>query len=267
MIDYLLVSLLGASAGSFISMISYRLPLHLDSNSVQLLKSLSGRSLCPTCNKAISVSMLIPILSWITRKGKSACCQTSISWRYPAIEVSALLLSVCVFYLYSHYIDLVTPWYWSLEFWLVLIFSYLTLTISITDLEHYLIPDRLSLPLLWLGLIAASIKLPHWHITLEQSLYGAIFGYLVLWLVFQLHYLFTGRESMGYGDFKLLAALGAWVGLQEVSLILGISSFSFILIALVRQKLKPDHVMPFGPFLITAAWAILVATTLGFRFF
>jgi leader peptidase (prepilin peptidase)/N-methyltransferase len=213
------------------------------------------------------MTMILPLVSWISHKGRSSCCKTHISWRYPLIELSSLLLSIGVFYLYSHYIDLVTPWYQSIEFWALLTFGYFTLTISITDLEHYLIPDRLSLPLLWLGLIAASLKLPHWHVTLDQSLNGAIFGYVTLWLVFQLHRVFTGREGMGYGDFKLLSALGAWVGLQQVSLIFGISGLLFIMVAIAQQKLKPDHVMPFGPFLVAATWMLMVATILGHRFF
>lgn len=267
MIDYLIITLIGAGLGSFISMLSYRLPNHLESDTTQLVKGLCGRSQCPHCHSNITWPMLIPLLSWLSNKGRSSCCQTQISWRYPLIELISSLLSIATFYLYNHHIDLVTPWYQSLEFWSLLTFSYLTLTIAIIDFEHYLIPDRLSIPLLWLGLLAASLGLPHWQVSLEHALYGAVFGYTTLWLIFQLHRAITGREGMGYGDFKLLAALGAWVGLHQVSLIFGISGALFILVALIQQKLKPDHVMPFGPFLVAAAWILMVASMLDYRFF
>ncbi|MGE4501830.1 MAG: A24 family peptidase [Thiomicrospira sp.] len=233
-------SLIGLILGSFISMLSWRLPRLMDLDPSAQFKAISvGGSKCPHCQSQLPWYRLIPLVSWLISRGRCHQCHTPISPRYPLIELSsALLLSF-------------TIWHYglTLEGVLVALFLLWLLTLSIIDLEHHLILDNLSLPLLWLGLIINAFGL---FTPAQDAILGAVAGYLILWLVFHAYRLLTAKEGMGYGDFKLLAALGAWTGVNALAQIIVLSALSslivaFILIMLRRQDWQSQ--LAFGPYL------------------
>jgi len=197
---------------------------------------------CPKCKAPIKAWQNIPLISFIFLKGKCASCEVKISVRYPIIELVSGLLTAFALYTFSF-----TP-----EAALAIIFSWSLICLTMIDADHQLLPDDICLPLLWLGLAANSFAL---FTSLESAVYGAIFGYLSLWSVYWLFKLLTKKEGMGYGDFKLLAALGAWMGAKSLILIIILSAFvgAFVGIAGIlimgKDRSKP---IPFGPFLATA---------------
>ncbi len=240
--------ILGLLMGSLASMLSYRLPRQMEENFWKQWHNLTlSRSQCPHCQHVLSAWQLIPLFSYLFNRGRCHYCGHKISPRYPLIEAlnSGLFL----------WIAWVT--YPQPDLYLAsLILGYGLLLIGIIDWETQLILDNLSLPLLWMGLIANF----YWQwVDFEQSLWGAILGYLSLWLVYQVHLRITGREGMGYGDFKLFAALGAWVGanlLPQVILLAALAALITTLGQILAQKLKPKLTasLPFGPFLALGGW-------------
>ena len=200
------------------------------------------RSACPGCGHQITALENVPVLSYLFLRGKCRGCGASISIQYPLIELVTALLSAFVV--------------WKLGFsWqalAALIFTWSLIVLTIIDLKTQLLPDSITMPLLWLGLIINSLDVfTNYH----SSLLGAVFGYLSLWLVFHAFKLVTGKEGMGYGDFKLLAALGAWMGWQLLPLVIILSSLlgAGVGIALmIFGKHKQGAPMPFGPFLAGA---------------
>lgn len=255
-ISLLLHALLALLVGSFISMLSARLPDLLDADTPELMRKLAwDRSRCPHCHTPLNASDLIPLLSWLIHRGRARCCQTPISWRYPLIELATLLLSLLVVWQFA------SPTGWlglSLQGWSALLLSWTLISISVIDFEHQLIPDRLSLPLLWLGLLANSLGLGFAD-NLQDAVWGAMLGYASLWLIYQTHRALTGREGMGYGDFKLTAALAAWLGWQALlplfilsgSLAIGVMG---VLMLVGRSQLA--QAFPFGPWLAAAGMMI-----------
>lgn len=261
---------LGLVVGSFLNVVIYRLPVmmqnewrrecddYLESQGQPALnpkKQSDERfnlaypnSRCPGCNTPIKPWQNIPVLSYLLLRGACAKCKAKISPRYPIIEASTALLGALVF------------WHFGATTQALLGFVFLWCLISLTmiDVDHYLLPDSITLPLMWLG-IAANIA--GTYTTLESSVLGAIAGYLSLWLVFWAFKLATGKEGMGYGDFKLLAALGAWMGWQYLPMIILLSSavgavlgVSAILL-MGRDKAKP---LPFGPYLAVAGFIAFI---------
>lgn len=209
----------------------------------------TGRSRCPHCAQPIAAYDNVPVLSWLLLRGRCRHCSAPISKRYPAVELLAAVLSVIVI--------------WQLGPTLAglagLAFTWTLIAASGIDLDHKLLPDQLTLPLLWAGLL---LNLNGTFTDLESAVIGAIAGYLVLWLVFHLFRLVTGKEGMGYGDFKLLAAIGAWFGWQVLpSVILLASGVGAVIgIALITARRMGREVpIAFGPFLAAAGWLILVA--------
>lgn len=221
-------------------MLSWRLPRLMELDAPAQLKAISvGGSKCPHCQSTLPWYRLIPLVSWLISHGRCHQCKTPISPRYPLIELSsALLLSF-------------TLWHYglTLEGALVALFLLWLLTLSIIDLEHHLILDNLSLPLLWLGLLINAFGV---FSTAQEAILGAIAGYLILWLVFQGYRLVTAKEGMGYGDFKLLAALGAWTGINALAQIIVLAALSSLMVALIliilrRQSWQSQ--LAFGPYL------------------
>lgn len=260
----ILAVLLGLMVGSFLNVVIYRLPLMMErgwrSQCAELLGqpnpdaekpalTLWGpRSQCPHCGHLITATENIPLLSYAVQRGRCAHCRAPIGIQYPLVEA----LSGCLAGIVA----------WKLGFgWpagAALIFTWILLAASAIDFRHQLLPDDLILPLLWLGLLAALFGL---YTDLPSAVIGAMAGYLSLWSVYQVFRLLTGKEGMGHGDFKLLAALGAWTGWQYLVTIVILSSLvgAAIGLALVLFRGRDRHIpMPFGPFLAAAGWIALL---------
>ncbi|KTD11101.1 Type 4 prepilin-like proteins leader peptide processing enzyme [Legionella gratiana] len=250
---YLLIALLSLAVGSLLNVIIYRLPIMLEREWMQQYNELMGveedhqekinlflpRSFCPSCKTMIKAWQNIPILSYIFLRGRCYQCKSSIPMRYPLIELFTMLLSI-----YAS---------WHFGFTLQLLFALIAIWILIClifiDLDHQILPDCLTLSLLWLGLIANT---EHLFTPLPQAVLSAAIAYIGMWLFIKLFYLFTGKIGMGNGDFKLLAAFGAWFGWIFLPLILLLSSISGTIIGLLYLYLKDktkETPIPFGPFL------------------
>lgn len=248
--------------GSFLNVVIHRLPLMMQHDwqqqaheilakpapAVDVLTLSRPRSRCPHCQAAIHAWQNIPVVSYLLLRGRCAQCQHPISPRYPLVELLTASLSVLV-------ADQL-GFGWPLLAGLLL--TYLLVAMTFIDIDHQLLPDSLTLLLLWMGLF---VNLFAVFTDLQSAVIGAIAGYLVLWLVFQGFRLVTGKEGMGYGDFKLLAALGAWLGWQMLPIIVLLSSLvgALVGIALIickgHQRSQP---IPFGPYLAAAGWLAFV---------
>ncbi|EGG93384.1 Leader peptidase (Prepilin peptidase) [gamma proteobacterium IMCC1989] len=266
-IYYPLTLLVGLLVGSFLNVVIFRIPKMMEQefrseccdfltiNDEKIKQSKDKKitlstpnSTCPSCQTPIKPWHNIPVISYLFLRGKCANCKTHISVRYPIVEAATGLLSLLTIYLLGfNSAGLVA---------LVLLWSLICLTMI--DIDTQLLPDSITLPLLWLGLIANYFGL---YTSLEDALLGAIFGYLSLWSVFWLFKIITGKEGMGYGDFKLLAALGAWMGWQFLPLIILLSSLVGAVIGIAgiiilgRNKNIP---IPFGPYLAIAGWIAFI---------
>jgi leader peptidase (prepilin peptidase)/N-methyltransferase len=232
----IIAMLIGLIAGSFISMLSWRLPR---TNSISQTLSLNTRSKCTNCQNTLNAWQLIPIYGWLRQKGQCHFCGQPISKRYPLIELISCILTGTIVFIYGVN--------WSST--LILLLFYGLITISVIDFEHQIIPDQLSLSLLWLGLIFNPLI---GLTSLQLAVFGAAIGYLSLWLLYQLHKRLTGKEGMGYGDFKLFAALGAWLGALQLTNIILIAAASALIYALLMKLFGKIHLsaaIPFGPFL------------------
>lgn len=205
-------------------------------------------SRCPKCGHQIKAWQNIPLISYLLLKGKCAHCHTAISIRYPLIELFTALLAV------------ITAWHFgvSLAFLAAWLLTFALIALSFIDIDHKILPDNIVLPLMWLGLIINQYQL---FTSAEDALWGAIIGYLSLWSIYQLFKLFTGKEGMGFGDFKLLACLGAWLGASQLLAIILISSLSGTLIGisfLLVNKKDKNTTIPFGPYLALGGWLTLI---------
>jgi leader peptidase (prepilin peptidase) / N-methyltransferase len=254
--------ILGLLVGSFLNVVIYRLPLimqrewqqqcdELTGNSPQELEPLtlsSPRSRCPHCNHKISALENIPVISYLVLAGKCRQCKAPISIRYPLIEILCGILSGIVAFYFG--------FSWACLGALLLTWSLIALTFI--DVDHQLLPDSITLPLLWFGIF---FNLFDTYVALHTSVIGAIAGYLSLWLVFHSFRLITGKEGMGYGDFKLLAALGAWIGWSFLPTIILLSSLVGAIVGICLIALRQQHrdiPIPFGPYLAAAGWITLI---------
>ena len=206
------------------------------------------RSRCPHCDHQIRWFENIPVLSWLALRGRCSQCHSGISFRYPAIELITAGLTLIMLAAFGYT-------------WLGLaacVFTWLAVSMTFIDYDTKLLPDTLTYPMLWLGLI---VNLSHAIVPLTDAVIGALCGYLFLWSTFWLFKLITGKEGMGYGDFKLLAALGAWMGWQALPSIILIAAAVGLAYAgsqiLTRRQTSQDTI-PFGPFLAAAGWVTLV---------
>jgi leader peptidase (prepilin peptidase)/N-methyltransferase len=260
-----LACLIGLLVGSFLNVVIYRLPimmqrnwrkecteyLQIDSTESEPQETFNlvfPLSRCPNCNTPIKPHQNIPVISYLFLKGQCATCSNPISSRYPIIEAFTAITSAIVAW---HFGD--TP---QTVFALMLTWSLIAL--SFIDIDHQLLPDNITLPVLWLGLFLSLFGL---YTDAHNSIIGAIAGYTILWSVYHLFKLATGKEGMGYGDFKLLALFGAWLGWQYLPVIILLSSLVGALIGISMIIIvKRDHniPIPFGPYLAAAGWIALL---------
>ncbi len=266
---------LGLAMGSFLNVVIYRLPVMLDRAWREQCSELTGeaaaatlpagaperfnlavpRSACPACQAPVTALQNIPLISWLMLSGRCANCGKPISVRYPLVEALSGVLCAAVA--------------WRFGFgWPALAAMVLTgflIALTFIDVDHQLLPDSLTLPLLWLGLLlslwagqAGGAPVP---VDVRSSLIGAIAGYVSLWSVYHLFRLLTGKEGMGYGDFKLSAALGAWLGWQMLLPIILVASAVGALVGIALLSLRGQSratPIAFGPFLAAAGWLMLM---------
>ena len=259
--------ILGLLVGSFLNVVIYRVPeglnrnwklqakqmldLPLEQDEGERFNILMPPSHCPSCKVAIKPWQNIPILSYVLLKGQCKHCHTAISLRYPLVELlTGLVFAVCAWKFGATWTALAA-----------MVFSAYLIAMIFIDADTQLLPDQLTLPLMWGGIVfhlAAYLLQADWGITtLVDSLLGAIVGYMSLWSIFQLFKLVTGKEGMGYGDFKLLAALGAWLGISVLPIIIIMSAVVGLIFALI-MKVAKNQPMPFGPYLAISGWIVLV---------
>ncbi|MFJ9534639.1 prepilin peptidase [Herbaspirillum sp. NPDC101396] len=243
----------GLLIGSFLNVVIHRLPQMMQREAENYLAYEAGcipphgeryslwtpRSACPHCAAPVAARHNIPVLGYLLLRGRCAACRAAISRRYPAVEIFTALLSA------------LTAWHFGLglEGVAALVFVYFLIALGFIDAHTQLLPDSLTLPLLWLGLL---VNLDGVFVPLADAVMGAAAGYLVLWSIYWIFRLATGKEGMGYGDFKLLAALGAWLGWQALPLILVLASCVGALVGIAMvllRKQSKDQTIPFGPYL------------------
>ena len=259
----LFILLVGLSVGSFLNVVIYRLPKMMESQWTRDCREHLGQTVevethpfnlsqppshCPICNHRIRPWQNIPVVSWLLLRGRCANCHNPISPRYPIIEAITALLSLVVAIHFG-----VT---WTTLAALLLTWSLIAL--SMIDFDVQLLPDNITLPLLWLGLL---LSLGSLFADPRSAIIGAVAGYLSLWSVYQLFKRLTGKEGMGYGDFKLLAVLGAWLGWQYLPQIILLSALvgASVGIALIVLRGRDRNIpIPFGPYLAAAGWISLM---------
>lgn len=257
------VGLFGLAVGSFLNVVIHRLPLMLEDDwkressevlglAVPESKNISlarPGSHCPACGHAIAWHENIPVLSFLRLGGRCSACKTRISVRYPLVETLTGTLFALVAWRLGP-----TP---AVVLWCG--FMATLVALSGIDWDTTLLPDSLTLPLLWAGLIAAALG---WTIPLSQALWGAVAGYLSLWTVYWLFKLLTGKEGMGFGDFKLLAALGAWLGIPMLLPIVLAASILGAVVGIIMKisgDLREGRYVPFGPFLAGAGVIVMLS--------
>lgn len=261
--DATVFGVLGLVVGSFLNVVIYRLPIMLEAQWRAECVELSGketppaerfnlavpRSRCSKCGHQIRWYENIPLVSYLFLRGKCAACATPISLRYPLVELTTGAL---FFYCAWHWGVTPTALAWSG-------FSASLLALALIDWDSTLLPDDITLPLLWAGLIAATLQ---WtSVTLSAAFWGAVAGYLSLWLVYWAFKLVTGKEGMGFGDFKLFAALGAWFGWQALVPIILMASVIGAIVGIVMKfssALREGGYLPFGPFLAGAGLTAMI---------
>lgn len=253
---YILIALLALLIGSLLNVVIYRLPLmlkdellhdcHCMLNHEPILQASLNlflpRSFCPSCKKTVRAIHNIPIVSYLFLRGRCHNCKQAISVRYPLVELISCLLAVYACWHFG----------FNLQLCFVLLFIWILIPLFYIDLDYQLLPDNLTLTLLWLGLIANSQSL---FTSLSDAVLSAASAYLVLWLFIKLYYLITGKIGMGHGDFKLFAAFGAWFGWSQLPFILFIASMTGAICGAIYLKRKGesnDTPIAFGPFLCLA---------------
>jgi leader peptidase (prepilin peptidase) / N-methyltransferase len=260
----LLAAVFGLIIGSFLNVVIHRTPIVLMRRWQQDCQELTGqaasaathgkfnlvtpRSRCPHCGHSITTLENIPVVSYLWLRGKCSACRKPIGFRYPFVEILSATLAA------------VTAWHFGFTAAGVaaIILTWLLIALAFIDIDHQLLPDIMVLPFLWAGLL---LNLFNVFTTLSHAVIGAVAGYLSLWLVFHLFKLITGKEGMGYGDFKLFALFGAWLGWQNLPLIILLSSFMGALIGISlivfqgRDRARP---LPFGPYLAAAGWVAML---------
>jgi leader peptidase (prepilin peptidase)/N-methyltransferase len=256
------VFILGLLVGSFLNVVIYRLPIMMQNSWKQECAALENRELeeqavfnlntprsaCPHCGHKITALENIPIVSYLFLGGKCSECKTHISLRYPIIEFLTGVLSAVVAYHFG----------FSFACLAALLLTWALVALTFIDVDHQLLPDSITLPLVWFGLF---FNLSNTFTSLEVSVIGAMAGYLSLWLVYHGFRLATGKEGMGYGDFKLLAALGAWLGWTYLPVIILLSSVVGAVIGIGLMLFKQhqrEQPIPFGPYLAAAGWIALI---------
>lgn len=245
--------MIGLIVGSFLNVVIYRLPIMLQPKPAvkkrwKIFNLFRPRSHCPNCLTQISWWRNIPLVSFFLQRGECDECGLKISLRYPLVELLSAVVSI--------YVGFIFGISWSVVG--VLLFSWTLIVLIFIDFEQQILPDQITLGLMWLGLLYSAFG---FFISPQDAILGAISGYVVLWSVAKIFYFVRHRQGMGHGDFKLLAALGAWVGWQMVPFVLVIASLlgSLVGISLVLWKRHSyDQPLPFGPYLAISGWIILL---------
>jgi leader peptidase (prepilin peptidase)/N-methyltransferase len=263
-----LVFIISLMVGSFLNVVIYRLPIMMERSwqhefqnyfqSTQQLTSIDENlerfdlvkpdSTCPNCGHRIRAWENIPVISWLMLRGKCAKCSAAISIRYPLVELGTALLSIWVASFFG----------FGVASLVAVVVTWMLIAMTFIDIDKMLLPDELTLPLLWLGLI---ISLGEVFVTPADAIIGAAAGYLSLWSVYWGFKLLTGKEGMGYGDFKLLAALGAFTGWQGLPTIVILSSLVGAVVGItliLMKKNESSQAIPFGPYLAVAGWITLM---------
>jgi leader peptidase (prepilin peptidase) / N-methyltransferase len=260
----IVIGLFGLLVGSFLNVVIYRLPVMMQKSWRKDCHEYLGLaaepitdepfnlvfplSRCPGCNTPIKPYQNIPVVSYILLRGKCAQCGNPISLRYPIIEAFTAITSFVVAWHFG----------FTLQAGCALLLTWSLIALSFIDIDHHLLPDSITLPMLWLGLFLSVFGL---FAGSHDSIIGAVAGYLVLWCVFHLFKLLTGKEGMGYGDFKLLALFGAWLGWQYLPAIILLSSLVGAVIGIamiVFSRHDRNTPIPFGPYLAAAGWIALI---------
>lgn len=257
------VALLGLCVGSFLNVVAYRLPKMIEQEFAEACREQYGApeddgkppislskpaSACPSCNSRIKIWHNLPVIGWLMLRGKCASCSSPISIQYPLVELLTGIFSVVCVWRFGYSIELLGA--------LLLTWSLIALTV--TDLRTMFLPDNITLPLLWLGLLL-SVK-PVFADPVA-AITGAAVGYLILWSIYWAFKLLTGKEGMGYGDFKLMAALGAWLGWQSLPQVILLSAVvgAAVGISLMAvRKAEWSSKIPFGPYIAGAGWIALI---------
>jgi leader peptidase (prepilin peptidase)/N-methyltransferase len=264
---YLVSFVVSMCVGSFLNVVIYRLPKMMENEwkaecsllladnlkspyeaSTKAFNLVSPSSTCPHCHTKIKPWFNLPVFGWLFLRGKAACCGEKISVRYPSIELLTGLSGLVIAYYFG-----VTE-----QALLYLLLTYALITLIFIDIDHMLLPDQITLPLLWLVLLASVMGLT---IDPAQAIIGAVTGYLVFWTVYWAFKLLTGKEGMGYGDFKLMAVFGALLGWQALPMIVLMSSLVGAVIGITllsiqgKDKATP---IPFGPYIAIAGWISLI---------
>jgi len=265
---YTSVALISLAIGSFLNVVIYRFPKMLEQGwydecreflSEELDKNKVGEtkekitlskpdSTCPKCGHRIRFYENIPVISWLFLKGKCSSCQSKISIRYPLIEAGTALLSVVI----------ATKFGVTIQTLFLLILTWGLVSLTMIDFDHMLLPDQITLPLMWLGLL---VNITATYTPLQDAVIGAAVGYMSLFSIFWLFKLITGKEGMGFGDFKLVAVFGAWMGWQLLPLLILMASFVGALVGIslmVFKNHQREQAIPFGPYLAIAGWITLI---------
>lgn len=272
------IFIFGLLIGSFLNVVIHRVPIMLDREWKEQARQILAeqdvrlkpdpqpvpnparynlfvpRSACPHCGAMITAMQNIPVISYLLLKGKCAKCSAKISARYPIVEFVTAAMSAMVAWKFGFH------WYTGAA----LVLTWFLIALTVIDFDTQLLPDNMTLPLMWIGLLlslAGTVPELGMPPDMKSSILGAVAGYLSLWSVYQLFKLVTGKEGMGYGDFKLFAALGAWMGWQMLPLIILLSAFTGAVVGIVlivargRDRNIP---IPFGPYLAAAGWIALM---------
>jgi leader peptidase (prepilin peptidase)/N-methyltransferase len=257
-----IAAVFGLAIGSFLNVVILRLPVMLERDWRAQCAEIAGnplapqetfslatpRSRCPHCGHAITALENIPVLSFLWLRGKCSACGQPISWRYPLIELATALLTFVVAWRFGFGVQALTA----------AALTWTLIALAVIDYDTQLLPDNITLPLAWAGLL---LNLNGTFAPLRSAVIGAVAGYVSLWLVYQLFKLVTGKEGMGFGDFKLFAALGAWLGWTQLPVIILLASFTgaavglFLILGHGMSRHKP---IPFGPYLCAAGWVAML---------
>ena len=254
--------------GSFLNVVIFRLPKMLEQgwkkecrefladelakpksqNKEEFITLSTPSSTCPSCQHKIRFYENIPVISWLVLRGKCSQCRSKISLRYPLVELTTAILSVVIA---AHFSVTLTTLF-------LLILTWGLVCLTLIDFDHMLLPDQITLPLLWLGLL---VNLNGAIVPLNDSVIGAVAGYMSLFSIFWLFKLITGKEGMGHGDFKLVAVFGAWIGWQLLPLLILMASAVGAVIGISMMMFKNhqrEQAIPFGPYLAIAGWITLL---------
>jgi len=259
------VFVFGLIVGSFLNVVIYRLPVMMQRDWRSQCRELFDepltealpkgrfdlvvpRSRCRNCNQQIHTLQNIPVISFMLMRGRCASCGESISLRYPLVELIGGILAAAVSWKFG----------FSMQTLYAILFTWALISLTFIDFDTTFLPDSITLPFLWLGLIANASNT---FTTLRSAVFGAIAGYLILWTVYQMFKLVTGKKGLGFGDFKLLAMLGAWLGWQALPIVIVLSSVvgATVGLALITFRGQARDVpIPFGPYLASAGWIALI---------